>query len=82
MHFVQVPPVKIEHSDKPEIAPLTLTHMLGPMVLHVLILALGTLVWLTELCVCSVQQKKMNQVIHPMQEFVLHPGGLQYNKAL
>ena len=72
--------MKIEHSDKPEIAPLTLAHMLGPMVLHALILALGTLVWLTELCFGSVQQKKMNQVseiIHPMQEFVSHPGVLE-----
>ena len=58
----QVPPVTVEISDVPEIAPLTLTHLFGPMVLHALILALATLVWLAELCYRIGQKRKRNQV--------------------
>ena len=57
-----MPPLTVEYSDAPEIAPSTLEHLVGPMALHALILALSTLVWLAELC-CGIWQKKRgNQV--------------------
>ena len=68
---VQVPPVKIAFSDKPELVPLTVTHLLGPLLLLALILLLAIFVWMTELCIGFVQQKKQNLVskfIHPMED--------------
>ena len=53
-------PVKVS-SDVPEIAPLTLTHLAGPLALHALILALATLVWLAELCYVIWQKRKRNR---------------------
>ena len=53
----QVPPVEVELSDEPELAPLTLTHVFGPVVLHVLILALASLVWMGELCLGFGQRR-------------------------
>ena len=48
----QVPPVEVEFSDKPELAPLTLTHVQGPLILvWGLGLCLASLAWLSELFV-------------------------------
>ena len=49
--------MEVELSDEPELTPLSLTHVFGPIALHVLILALATLVWLGELCFGFVQSR-------------------------
>ena len=49
--------MEVELSDEPELAPLTLTHVFGPVVLHVLLLALACLVWLGELCLGFGQRR-------------------------
>ena len=65
-----MPPLTVEHSDAPEIAPLTLEHLVGPMALHGLILALATLVWLVELC-CGIGQKKRGNQVREMNRPIL-----------
>ena len=65
-----MPPLTVEHSDVPEIAPLNLEHLAGPMALHALVLALATLVWLAELC-CGIWQKKRGNQVREMNRPIL-----------
>ena len=53
-----MPPVNVELSDEPEIVPLTLTHLLGPLILHALILAFASCVWLAELLFGFIEERK------------------------
>ena len=54
-----MPPVEVEFSDKPEIAPLTLTHMTGPFgLVWGLGLGMATVAWLAELCMGMIQKRK------------------------
>ena len=73
-----MPPLTVEHSDAPEIAPLTLEHLAGPMALHALILVLATLVWLAELC-CGIGQKKRGNQVSKINRpiVIVKPGRAQ-----
>ena len=42
--------MKVDFSDHPELEPLTLIHLQGPLGLHAVILILATFVWFGELC--------------------------------
>ena len=58
-YFSQVPPVEVEFSDKPELTPLTLTHLQGPLIM-VWALGIGaaSMAWLAELSVGAIQNRK------------------------
>ena len=60
--FFQVSDVTVKLSDELELVPLTLSHVQGPLVLHVLILGLATLVWLAELCIDIWQRMRRNRL--------------------
>ena len=50
--------MEVEFSDKPEWTQLTVIHLQGPLGLHALILILATFVWLAELCLGTVHERK------------------------
>ena len=51
--------MEVEFSDKPELTPLTLTHLQGPLIM-VWALGIGTasVAWLAELSVGAIQKSK------------------------
>ena len=53
----QAPPVEVDFSDTPELEPLTLLPLQGPLTLHALILVLASLAWLAELFACLRQER-------------------------
>ena len=55
--------MEVEFSDHPELEPLTLIPLQGPLGLHTLILVLATLVWFVEVGFGTLQEKK-NQITH------------------
>ena len=57
-YSAQVPSVEVEFSDRPKIEKLTITHLLGPILLHCLIMALATFVWLGEMFFGYFQKRK------------------------
>ena len=65
-------PILIEYSDKPTEEKLTLTHLFGPMLLHAVIMALATIVWIGELCFGAYQRKKSRiaKTTPPMYPFL------------
>ena len=60
--------MNVELSDVPEIVPLTLTHLLGPLILHALILALASFVWLAELFFGLIHGRKNSTVAQRVPE--------------
>ena len=47
---MQVKEVEVEFLDKPEVGPLTVTHLMSLLFAHGLFLTIAMLVWLGELC--------------------------------
>ena len=65
---MNAPQPKLKESEK-----LTMIHLLGPILLHILIMALATLVWIGELCLGAFKRRKdrvtkMNQHKYPFLE--------------
>ena len=50
--------MEVDFSDLPELEPLTLLPLQGPLALHALILILATLVWFAELCMGTLRERK------------------------
>ena len=81
--------MEILFPDEYELAPLTVTPLLGPLLVHALFLLLAILVWMTELYFGFVQQKKQSRMFCSKQNWRLKtgasahlvsqaPGGAQY----
>ena len=66
--------MEILFPDEYELAPLTVTPLLGPLLVHGLILLLAILVWMTELYFGFVQQKKQSRMILTKQNWRLKTG--------
>ena len=63
--------MEIQFPDEYELAPLTVTPLLSPLLVHVLFLLLAIFVWFIELCFGIVQQRKQNRVSkfpHPVED--------------
>ena len=66
--------MEILFPDEYELAPLTVTPLLGPLLVHALILLLAILVWMTELYFGFVQQKKQSRMFCSKQNWRLKTG--------
>ena len=66
--------MEILFPDEYELAPLTVAPLLGPLLVHAIILLLAILVWMTELYFGFVQQKKQSRMIFTKQNWRLKTG--------
>lgn len=66
--------MEILFPDEYELAPLTVTPLLGPLYVHGLILLLAILVWMRELYLGFIQQKIQSRMIFTKQNWRLKTG--------